>query len=183
MTIKVTWVPSPEIDVVSYDVERTDDLNVPAWTLLANIPHNLTGPNYDVGLGKFFYVDNIIDTTKFYRLTAIDLVGNRSVPSTPFQILPSGAAITNNVKLDHNYPTPGGLRYQTIGGVPIDDAVVRLFRKSDFDQGLTDTALATTRTNARGDWVSPIYVTIGFTYVVQFAKEGLYGPDLREIVV
>lgn len=183
MTIKVTWAPSTETDVVSYDLEFAADLISAPWALVANVPNNLVGPNYDSISGKFFYAHTAgIDTT-YYRLFAYDSAGNKSAPSTPFRAPASTPAIPNNVKVDHNYPTPANLRYQTAGGLPIEGAVVRVFYKADFDLGNTATALATTLTDVRGEWVQPIFLTTGFTYAIQFAKEGLYGPDSREVVV
>jgi hypothetical protein len=85
--------------------------------------------------------------------------------------------------VDHNTPTPGSLRYQTAGGIPVEAAVVRVYYKTAFDLGQTDAPLAVTMTNVQGNWVNPISLTTGFTYVVQFAKEGLYGPDKTEITV
>jgi hypothetical protein len=183
MSVKITWIPSPEPDIGSYDLERADNLSGAPWVLLTNVVHDLMGPAFDTLLQKFFYNDSTGDNTKFYRLIAIDLATNRSTPSTPFQATPTAPAIPNTVSVDHNYGSAGALRYQTAGGVPIEDAVIRVFKKADFDQGLTDVALATTRTNARGNWVSPIFLTTGFTYTILFEKQGLYGPDTREIVV
>jgi len=183
MSVKASWAPSAEPDIASYDLERADNLIAPVWTLLVNIPHNLLGPNYDTLAGKFFYTDPSGDTTKYYRLFAYDLALNKSQPSVPFQASATGPAIPNTVKVDHNYGTPNALRYQTIGGLPIEGALVRVFKKSDFDQGLTSVALAVTQTDAQGNWVSPVFLTTGFSYVISFAKEGLYGPDAREILV
>lgn len=183
MSIKVSWAPSTETDIASYDLERADDLVSAPWVLQINVPHSLVGPNYDTLSGKFFYSDPSGDTTKFYRLIAIDLATNRSAPSTPFQAVPTAPAVPATVKVDHNYPSPANLRYQTGGGIPIENALIRVFRKSDFDQGLTASALAVTMTNARGEWVNPIFLAAGYTYTVVFALEGLYGPDSVEIIV
>lgn len=183
MSIKVSWAPSVEADIASYDLERTDSLATPAWALLVNVEHDLAGPDYDATAAKFFYLDPDGDVTKYYRLIAIDQAGNRSLPSMPFQAVASGPAIPNTVKVDHNYGTPAALRYQTTGGVPIEGALIRIFRKADFDAGLASVALAVTQTNASGNWVSPVFLTAGFTYTLVFAKEGLYGPDTHEILV
>lgn len=86
------------------------------------------------------------------------------------------------VVLDHNYGVPAALRYQTAGGVAIEGAVIRVYRKIDFDQGLYNTALGVTSTNVRGDWVDPVTVPAGVTYTIQFHKEGLYGPDHVDVV-
>ena len=183
MSVKASWVPSTEPDILSYDLERADNLVAPVWTLLVNISHTIPGVNYDGLTGKFFYTDPAGDTTKYYRLFAYDLALNKSQPSTPFQAVATGPAIPNTVKVDHNYGTPAALRYQTAGGAPIEGALIRVFKKSDFDQGLTSVALAVTQTDALGNWVSPVWLTTGFTYTISFAKEGLYGPDSREILV
>lgn len=183
MSVKITWAPSTEPDIASYDLERADNLTGALWVLQVNVPHNLLGVNYNTLLGKFFYNDATGDTTKFYRLIAVDQGANRSGPSTPFQAASTAPAIPNTVKVDHNYSVPGNLRYQTIGGAPIEGALIRVFKKTDFDLGLTAVALAVSQTNSRGEWAHPIFLTAGFTYTVLFAREGLYGPDTKEIVV
>lgn len=183
MGIKITWQPSGEADIASYNLERSDNLTTPVWTLLVNVPHNLLGPNYDTLLGVFWYLDTTGDVTKYYRLIAIDTVNQLSVPGTPFQPVSTAPAIPNIVKVDHNYGFPGSLRYQTAGGIPVESAIIRVYRKTDFDLGNTETPLAITMTNVQGNWVNPISLTTGFTYTVQFAKEGLYGPDKTEITV
>jgi hypothetical protein len=183
MGIKITWAPSGEADIASYNLERTDNLTPPSWTLLVNVPHNLVGPNFDVPNNVFWYLDATGDTTKYYRLISIDTVNQLSVPGMPFQAVSSAPALPNVVKMDHNYPTPGNLRYQTQGGSPVEAAIIRIWKKSDFDAGNTDAPLAITMTNAQGNWVNPISLTTGFTYTVQFFKEGLYGPDKVEVVL
>lgn len=183
MSIRISWVPSAEADIASYAIQRADDLIASTWAHIASVPHNLTGPNFDVIAQKFVYNDAVGSPEKYYRLIAIDLAGNHSAPSTPFQAAAAGPVVHNIVKVDHNYGTPAALRYQTSGGAPVEGAVIRIFKKSDFDQGLTSVALAVAQTNVRGDWATPVFLTTGFSYVISFAKEGLYGPDKTEIVV
>lgn len=182
MSVRITWRPSPESDIGSYDLQHGTMVGGP-FTLLVNIPHNLTGPNYDVADAVFFYSDSSGTSAEYYRLIAIDVAGNQSAPSTPFLPTPSPPSITNTVKVDHNYGTPGALRYQSTGGIPIEAAVIRVYKKTDFDLGRTDAPLAVGMTDANGNWVNPIYLTTGFTYTIQFAKESLYGPDQTEIIV
>ena len=55
MAVKVTWAPSVEPDIASYDLEWAADLVAPVWAFIANVPHNLSGPNYDPATSKFFY--------------------------------------------------------------------------------------------------------------------------------
>lgn len=183
MSIRVNWQPSTEVDIASYILERADNLTGAPWVQLVIVPHVIPGPNWDVPSLTFFYLDATGDTTKYYRLIAIDTVAQYSVPSTPFQAVSTAPAIPNIVKVDHNYGFPGSLRYQTAGGIPVESAIIRVYRKTDFDLGNTETPLAITMTNVQGNWVNPISLTTGFTYTVQFAKEGLYGPDKTEITV
>lgn len=92
MSVRITWLPSSDADVFSYDVERSPSLGGP-WTLLQNIVHNLSNPAvYDTVNGVFFYVDAIGSGSSYYRLTAIDSVGQRSPVSPPFR--PAGSAPT-----------------------------------------------------------------------------------------
>lgn len=182
MSVRIAWGPSTNTAIASYEVQSSSALGGP-YVVLANVPHNLAGPDYDAPAGLFFYIDAVGSLTTWYRLIAIDSAGNRSIPSAPLEPTSASPTITNVVKVDHNYGSPGALRYQTAGGVPVEAAIVRVYSKTLFDQGLTDTALAITLTDSRGNWVNPVSLTAGFTYTVQFAKEGLYGPDKTEIVV
>jgi hypothetical protein len=182
MSVRIYWGPSSETDIASYDLERASAAIGP-FSLLINVPHNLSGPNYDTNVNAFFYEDLTGSFTDWYRLIAIDDVDNHSSPSPAFQASSAVPTQTNVVAVDHNYGSPGALRYQTQAGAPVEGALIRLYRKTAFDQGNTDAPLAITLTNALGNWVNPVSLTTGFTYVVQFHKEGLYGPDKIEIVV
>lgn len=182
MSIRIAWPASPESDIASYALERAAAVSGP-YLPLATVLHQVPGPYWDAGVGQFFYNDADGVETHYYRLVAVDAAGNRSQPSLPFQPAASQPAIPVQVRVDHNYPVPANLRYQTLGGIPIEGAVVRLFRKADFDAGRTETPVAITLTNAKGEWMSPVFLTGGYTYVVQVQKEGQYGPDRVEIVV
>lgn len=182
MSVRITWTPSPEADIASYDIQRAVAIDGP-WVDLVNIPHQVPGPNYDNDDSVMFYTDEAGTSAHFYRIITIDDSNQESLPSTPFQVTSNIPSLVATVKVDHNYGTPGALRYQTAGGAPIEGAVIRVFKKADYDQGLTDEALFVSATNAQGNWVAPVYLATGFTYTLHFAKEGLYGPDTREIVV
>lgn len=181
MSVKITWAPSLESDIASYELQRADDLSGSAWSIVASIAHDLGGVNYENG--KFFYNDLTGDESKFYRLVAIDQSDNRSAPSTPFQAASEEAPVENGVKVDHNYGSSGALRYTDINGTPIEGAVVRIWTKIDFDTGNTAAPLAITLTNERGEWQNPVFLATGRTYTIQFHKEGSYGPDSIEVIV
>jgi hypothetical protein len=87
MSARVTWQPSTDADILSYDLERAPSIGGP-WSLLLNVLHNpLSGANpyWDVENTQFFYVDSAGTETTYYRLTAIDAVGQRSAVSNPFK--------------------------------------------------------------------------------------------------
>jgi len=182
MSVRIAWAPSAHPDIASYELQFSTNQLGP-FTFLVNIAHNLVGPNYDTMSGLFFYVDPAGTLIDWYRLVSIDTLANRSLPSLPMRPVSPAPAFTNTVQLDQNYTVPGAMRYQTAGGSPIEGAIIRVYKKTDFDQGLTSAPLAITLTDALGNWVNPITVTTGYTYTIQFAKEGLYGPDKTEVIV
>lgn len=182
MSVQITWTPSTYPSIASYDVEVAAGSAGP-YSFLANVPHNLSGPNFNVTTGLFFYAHSAGVVSNWYRLIAIDNVGNRSSPSAPIEPVSTTPIFTNTVKVDHNYGSPAALRYQTASGAPVEGALIRIYTKTAFDQGETNQPLAVTMTTAKGEWVNPVSLATGFTYVVQFAKEGLYGPDKVEVIV
>jgi hypothetical protein len=78
MSVTVTWLPNTEPDIASYEWQRApDDAGGPgAWTDLVTIVHDLSGPNYDVTSGRFFYVDATGTTSHWYRVRAVDTNDN-----------------------------------------------------------------------------------------------------------
>lgn len=182
MSVKIVWTPSNNPNIANYDIEKSATQGG-IYALVANVPHAIPGVNYNDVTLSFFYVDGAGTLSEWYRLIAIDTLDNHSVPSAPIHPVTSVPTFTNTVSVDHNYGSPGALRYQTTGGIPVEGALVRVYLKTQFDQGLTSTPLAVTLTDVSGNWVNPISLTTGTTYTVQFAKEGMYGPDKREIIV
>ncbi len=176
MANKLTWAPNTDIAIASYDIEWSTGFVGP-WTFLVNIPHNLSGPNYDTIMNVFFYIDSTLDVTRYYRITAIDTHSLRSTPTAPFQ------AIVPRAKIDHNFGGTDALTYLAPNGSAIQSAVIRIFLKTEYDAGNTGTALAVTETDAAGHWVSPVFVPAGFDYMLVFAKENTFGPDAVHITV
>lgn len=87
------------------------------------------------------------------------------------------------VLVNHNYGAPAALRYITAGASGVEAATIRIWKKVDFDLNNLAAAVGVTATNSDGNWVNPIALETGETYVVQFHKQGLYGPDKVEIVL
>lgn len=85
--------------------------------------------------------------------------------------------------LNENTGGLNNLQYTDSGTNPIDDALIRVFRKIDWDNNDFTAVLGSTRTKVDGTWYSPIFVTKGDTYVIVFQKEDEYGPNIIEVTV
>ena len=180
MSVRVQWSPNSEGDMSLYLLQSGPTAAGP-WTQITSIVHDFTGPNYDGTY--FFYVDVAGSLSTFYTVIAVDTLGNQSAPSPPFQPGTPPPDELSAVKIDSDYGSPGALTYRTQSGHPIEAAIIRVYLKTDFDLGNTQNPIAITQTTEHGRWVNPLYLTTGYTYVVQFAKPGLYGPDNVSIVV
>lgn len=91
---------------------------------------------------------------------------------------------TGSVRVDHDYGGPDELAYKTAGGIGVDNAQLRIYLKTDFDQGLTDTqhVVGATVTNVQGRWTRPLMLDPA-TYVLYAFKQGYYGPDTKVFTV
>lgn len=187
MSVTITWLPNTESDIKEYDVQRApDNGGVPGtWADLVTILHDLTGPNYDPVANRFFYVDHTGTLQNWYRIRSGDTEDNKSGYSNHFQPSESTTPppFPNTVTLDEDYSVENNLRYETPDGAPIAEAQVRVYKKVDYDLANYAAVVGTTTTDADGGWVDPVTVEAGFTYIVQFFKPGVYGPDTREVIV
>jgi hypothetical protein len=187
MSVTIRWLPNTETDIDHYDVQRAPDASgVPGtWADLITITHDLGGVNYDAGTNRFFIVDTTGTLTHWYRVRSADSDGNASGYSNPFQPSESTTPppFPNTVVLSEDYGTVNSLQYTNDGGDPIDEAQIRVFKKTDYDLENFGAALGVTTTNATGGWVNPITVEAGFTYTIEFFKPGVYGPDAQEVIV
>lgn len=187
MSVTITWLPNTESDIKAYDIQRAPDVaGVPGtWADLITIVHDLLGPNYDPTSGRFFYADHTGTLQNWYRLRSVDTEDNKSGYSPQFQPSESTTPppFPNTVALDEDYGVENNLRYTTPDGDPIEAAQVRVYKKIDYDLENYAAVVGVTTTDETGGWVDPVTVEAGTTYVVQFFKPGLYGPDTREVVI
>lgn len=89
------------------------------------------------------------------------------------------------VSVDHNYGGTDALSYQTEGGVAIDNAIIQVFTKSDWDAGNQEAAFVVAfalTTTDRGRWSRPVFLDPGM-YVLRYFKQNVYGPDLQNLTV
>lgn len=187
MSVKITWLPNTEADMAEYDVRRApDDNGQPGvWADLVSITHDLLGPNYDASTNRFFYSDATGSLSHWYSIRAEDTDGNVSGWGNPFQPSESvtPAPFPNTITLSEHYDVENNLQYEDPDGVPIQDAQVRVYKKTDYDLGNLTSVVGVTTTDANGNWTNPVIVEAGFTYTIQFYKPGSFGPDAQEVVV
>jgi hypothetical protein len=180
MSTRFYWEPPDELTPTRYD------LFVAGATeqLLASIPHTIPGPYWIALTRRFTYEDPQGTDATFYRVRAIGPSGELYGDTGPFQ--PSAvtaARLAVRRRIDHNFGTPNALTYQTRSGVGVPDALVRVFRAPDWDQGRREVAQYVTETNNEGKWKSSMWLEPGLDYVVVFEKKNAYGPDTARITV
>lgn len=86
-----------------------------------------------------------------------------------------------STKVDHNYPHAGDLRVVNSSGDPVEGVEIRIFLLSEFESGRTTTWVGETVTDINGEWVDPVYLDDGQTWVVHMQKLTMYGPVHVEI--
>ena len=187
MSVRLTRLPSTSSVIASYDWQRAPNAGgVPGtWVDLASVTHDLLGPNYDPVTEHFFYEDVTGDATEWYHARCVDTDGNPSGWTLAFHPSESTTPppFPNTVVLNQNYGTTNALQATDPNGVPLIGVQIRVWRKVDFDLQRYEAALGTTTTNVTGGWVQPLTVEAGYTYVVQYYKPGLFGPNTTEVVV
>lgn len=187
MSVTITWLPNTESDIKEYDIRRApdDDEQPGTWEDLITIEHDLLGANYDTTNNRFFYSDTTGTLTHWYSIRAEDTDGNVSGWSNPFQPSESTTPppFPNTVILDENYDIEDQLQYKDPDGNPIENAQIRVYKKTDYDLENYTACIGVTTTDATGGWVDPVIVEAGFTYTIQFYKPGAYGPDTQEIII
>lgn len=173
-------------------IQPTDVFNILRFTTLLNptsLAFQLTAAVLDL---SFVPSDtaNLDIQTYFYQVQVTLSDGNiyDVVPWNIFDLNLGGSAATappvfdNTVKIDQDYPLPDDMTYRTPGGSPIENAQVRVYKKSDFDAGNLTSPVGVTTTNAGGKWVQPVLVVPGFTYVARLEKPYEFGPDVKEFI-
>ncbi len=84
--------------------------------------------------------------------------------------------------VNHNFPLQNSMRVVNADGDPIEDVTIRIFDLISFEAGILDTWVAETLTDSEGNWVDPIVLDDGNSWVVHFQKTSEYGPIHMEIV-
>lgn len=182
MGVRVSRDLPPSGVPTRYEIYRGAAAN--ALTLLDVFVFVVGGPHHDAANKKVFYDDETGDASLFYRLIAFDVNNIILDDSGPFAFSPAVAAsLPTRTKVDHHYGAVDALRYVAPGGAGVPQARVRIYKQPDYLAGRWELAVATTETADDGRWLAPVYLEPGFTYVVHFSKEGVYGPDTTTVVV
>ena len=86
------------------------------------------------------------------------------------------------VMVNHNYPGADDMTVVDEEDNPIEGVVVRVFTLTAFQAGDVSSWVGETLTDINGQWVDPIGLDEGFTWVVHFEKPTVYGPEHKEII-
>jgi hypothetical protein len=181
MSVRIAW-DTAQPNLAYFKIESAYTASGP-WTFKDDVVADRSGPNYDTVGATFFYVDLTGTDTTWYHVISVDRSGLVSAPSVPMQAVPPAPALdTYQTRVTADYPSVGDLKYVTASGAPVVGAFVRAFYASSYGtpQGVP---LAVTKTLDDGSWQDPIYLEMGYTYVIEFAKQGAYGPDSKRIVL
>jgi hypothetical protein len=83
MSTKITWGASTDPNIASYTLQYSAD--VITWSALTSVTHTIPGPNWDAVNSVFYYVHVAGTQATWYRLQAVDSVGQTSDWSASFQ--------------------------------------------------------------------------------------------------
>jgi hypothetical protein len=178
----IKWLPSTEIDIASYKIERGPAATGP-FSYLTTILHDITDTTIFDGT-HFFYQDTTGTATDWYRLIAVDTSGLESQPSVPFAVAsPPPATPPETVGLTHNYGGVNNLQPVDPSGNPIEGVQIRVYFKTDYDANILNNPIGVTLSDSKGQWGTPIFVAPGFDYVIHFEKPGEFGPSTINLTV
>lgn len=176
MTTRIFWKPTLT-ECHSYEVYIAPQSGG-TFTLATTIYEDRTKAPFDTETGQYYYDDAEATASTIYRVQAFSAINELVADTGPFQPASSfGANLITRVKVDEHYGTADALRYLA-SGMPVPNALIRVYREADWDLGKTELALYVVETKPDGRWNSPIYLEPGLNYVLVFSKEGSYGPDI-----
>lgn len=114
--------------------------------------------------------DNAVDVTASLR---------DATPTTVTDITGAGQVI-----VDHNYGGTDALAYLTTNSAGIATAIVKAYRKADWDAArrTQEFLQGQTITDSNGRWVTPFLLDPGI-YTILYYKQGAFGPDLKVVTV
>lgn len=155
-------------DLVTASIAYTEDANQPGWWLFSHAMPAFDGIvqviSRDTDAGLLVPGYEIQETTLEAGEPILDLARAQVMLHTDLGGLNAYRVTDNN-------------------GVPIEDAIIRVFTKTDYDAGDFDSPWAITNTNSDGRWLNPVPVNAGATYTLLINKPHVYGSVSVEITV
>ena len=94
----------------------------------------------------------------------------------------SGVAL-GEIGINENTGSADNLMYQEDDGTAIAAATIRVYKKTDWDEGNVNVVQGVSATDLVGRWQKAVFVPLGGTYTVVFSKVGAFGPDAKEVTV
>lgn len=179
---RVTWNPSPDVNIASYQVSRGPSGAGP-WTVVTTILHNLNNPAvFDSSLGQFYYFDGPGVLTDWYRLIATDSFAQNSDPAyfqanyvaPPAAPTPAnapiirkkiGSEVDKSTSAQCSYAryepliTPDQLKRRFLFGIPLISAIVDPQTKKRAELTDIDLKDAIARASAQVEMEASIHVT------------------------
>jgi len=97
----------------------------------------------------------------------------------------SGGAGLGDTAVDHNTGGADHLRFVDGTGAGIDNAEIKAFLKTDYDDHHYSTTFiqGKSATGADGRWSWPMMLDRGFTYTIMFYKQGSFMPVVIEVTI
>jgi hypothetical protein len=89
-----------------------------------------------------------------------------------------------SISVNHDYGGTDELAYVTSGGIGIQNAIIKVYLKTDYDANHRSELYVKgwTMTDVNGRWIWDIYLNPA-TYTIIFYKPGAYIPSVREVTV
>lgn len=87
-------------------------------------------------------------------------------------------------KVDHNYPTAGNLRVlDAETSEPVASASIKIYKASSYPPVVSerDIWVASTVTDANGNWETPVFLPDDESWVVEASKRTMYSKVTAEI--
>ncbi len=150
------------------------DLLAGSYGAVITFPDNFVGSlRWDTG-----------EVTPVYASVAVNPADNEIEMRTLVLVGTIAHTGIGSVFVNHNYPTPGALLYETSEGAGIDNASVRAYLQTDWDAGNRGNAfvVATARTTVGGAWDQAMMLDPA-AYVIVFDKQGQFSPSIVRLAV
>jgi hypothetical protein len=116
------------------------------------------------------------------ELYGTSTTANATVLNKPYPRPPVAETGTGDAEVDHDTGGADNLRYTDSVNNGIDGATVIAYLASDYAAGAY-VRRGKTVTRSDGRWAAPLNLNSGLAYTIRFEKDGVYGPDTKDVTV